>query len=98
MGDTNNSSEAMKQEIFDVIVEKMEMQDILKEIPEEKLSFDTPLLESMDPDGLALDSLSLFELLIVLEDKYGVSIPDEDIGKLISIDAIEEYIREKKAL
>lgn len=43
------------------------------------------------PD-LGVDSLDLSGILLELEEKYSVKIPDKDIGMLQSVNAIAEYL------
>ena len=47
-------------------------------------------------DDLGVDSLDLVELLMTLEDKYGVVIPDDDATSLKTISDIAEYIEANK--
>ncbi|MEU0544879.1 meromycolate extension acyl carrier protein AcpM [Nocardia sp. NPDC005978] len=41
---------------------------------------------------LEIDSLSLVEIAVQLEDKYGVSIPDEDMASLRSVGDAVAYV------
>ena len=84
---------SLEQEIFDMIVKGMEMEEEIKEMPEDKLAFDRPLFQSMDPDGLALDSLEALELVVLLKDSYGITVQDEDIHKLTSVSKIADFVR-----
>jgi acyl carrier protein len=51
-------------------------------------------------DDLGADSLDIVELIMALEDEYGIEIPDEDAEKIETVgDAIkyiEEHLAEKK--
>ena len=51
-------------------------------------------------DALGADSLDIVELIMALEDEYGIEIPDEDAEKIETVgDAIryiEEHMTEKK--
>lgn len=51
-------------------------------------------------DDLGADSLDIVELIMALEDEYGLEIPDEDAEKIETVgDAIkyiEEHIADKK--
>jgi len=44
---------------------------------------------------IGVDSLDLSGILLEIEEKFGIKIPDEDIARLETIDRIVEYIREK---
>lgn len=85
----------LEKQIFDMIVKKMKLQEIIREIPEEKLSYDTPLFESMDPDGIALDSIAALELVVLLQDNFGITIMDEDMAQLISVADIADFVRDR---
>jgi acyl carrier protein len=51
-------------------------------------------------DDLGADSLDIVELIMALEDEYGIEIPDEDAEKIETVgDAIkyiEEHLADKK--
>jgi acyl carrier protein len=48
-------------------------------------------------EGLGLDSVDALELVVLVEEKYNIQIPDEDVGKraFASIDALTDYVREE---
>lgn len=52
---------------------------------------DSPLSEQ------GIDSLDVVNVYLLLEEKFGVKIPDEDLGKVQTIDDIIEYINTKLA-
>jgi acyl carrier protein len=45
-------------------------------------------------DGLGLDSLDALELVVLVEEEFGVSIPDEEIGKraFASVAVLADFI------
>lgn len=45
-------------------------------------------------EGLGLDSIDALELVVLIEDHFHVTIPDEDVGKraFASIDALADFI------
>lgn len=43
-------------------------------------------------DDLDIDSLSMVEIAVQLEDRYGVEIPDEDLGKLRTVGDAVAYV------
>ena len=88
---------SLEQEIFDAIVERMELAEVIAELPPEKLAFDTPLFESRDPDGIALDSVDSLELVVLLQEKYGIEVEDEEMSRLVSVEKIAAFVTEKKA-
>jgi len=38
------------------------------------------------------DSLDLIELMLQIEDQYGIEIPDEEFDRLITVQDIHEYV------
>ena len=54
-----------------------------------------PASITMDPnliDDLGADSLDVVELIMSLEDTFGVSITDEDAAQLYTVQRIVEYL------
>lgn len=47
-------------------------------------------------DDLGADSLDTVELLMAFEEEFDISIPDEDIEKIITVGDAIEYIEEHK--
>jgi acyl carrier protein len=45
-------------------------------------------------DDLGADSLDLVELVMALEDEYGIEIPDEDAEKIVTVGDAMKYIKE----
>jgi len=45
-------------------------------------------------DGLGLDSIDALELVVLIEDNFHVTIPDEEVGQraFASIDALTDFI------
>ena len=74
------------------------MFDKVKELIEEKLNLEgveiTP--DSKFKEDLEVDSLDLFELVMALEDEFGVEIPTEDLEKIATVGDIIEYIESKQ--
>ena len=46
-------------------------------------------------DDLGADSLDLFELVMALEEEYGVEIPSEDLEKLLTVQDVIDYLADK---
>ena len=74
------------------------MLDKVKELIEEKLNLEgveiTP--DSKFKEDLEVDSLDLFELVMALEDEFGIEIPTEDLEKIATVGDIIEYIESKQ--
>ena len=47
-------------------------------------------------DDLGADSLDLFELVMELEEEFGIEIPSEDLEQLATIGDVAKYIEEHK--
>lgn len=53
---------------------------------------DKVLPEASFVDDLGADSLDLVELIMALEEEYGIEIPDEDAEKIITVADAINYI------
>lgn len=47
-------------------------------------------------EDLGADSLDLFELVMTLEEKYGVEIPTEDLEQIATVGDVKNYIEAHK--
>ena len=76
------------------ITEK-DIKDLMKQIDIIKDSIDSIDAEvSLIEQGI--DSLDMLNVYLLIEEKYNIKIPDEDIPKLTSIKNIVDYIKSKK--
>ena len=77
----------------------MAVADKVKSIIVEQLGVDanevTP--EASFVDDLGADSLDTVELVMALEEGFGMEIPDEDAEKITTVGQAWEYIQEKAA-
>ena len=73
------------------------MLEKLKTIIAEQLnvSEDEVKAERNFKDDLGADSLDLFELVMSLEEEYGVEIPSEDLEKILTVNDVIEYLKTK---
>lgn len=46
-------------------------------------------------EDLGADSLDLFELVMALEEEYGVEIPSEDLESIATVADVVEYLKNK---
>ncbi|EJI6961349.1 acyl carrier protein [Campylobacter jejuni] len=68
--------------------------DDVKVVVVEQLSIDADAvkMESKIIEDLGADSLDVVELIMALEEKFEVEIPDSDAEKLIKIEDVVNYI------
>jgi acyl carrier protein len=76
---------AVPEKITEIIVEQLGVK------PEEV----TP--EASFVDDLRADSLDTVELVMALEEEFGIEVPDEDAEKLTTVGDAIKYIEEKTA-
>lgn len=70
----------------------------IRKIVAENLGADeeTITLESSFKDDLNADSLDLFEMVMALEEAFGIEIPSEDLEQLGTISDVINYIESHK--
>lgn len=71
------------------------MLEKMKEMIADQLSVDEDkiTLESNFKEDLDADSLDLFELVMALEEEYGIEIPSEELESLTTVGAIIDYLK-----
>ncbi|MBQ2894170.1 MAG: acyl carrier protein [Clostridia bacterium] len=65
----------------------------------EQLNIDDPNTITMESNVIAdlhADSLDVVEMLMSLEDEFGISVPDEIANELVTVKAIVEFIESQK--
>ena len=74
-----------------------DMLEKMREIIAEKLNCDgeTIGLDTSFKDDLGADSLDLFELVMALEEEYGLEIPAEELSDVETVGDIIEYLKNK---
>jgi len=79
-------------------VHSMETFDQVKEVIVEKLGVDADKVtpEARFVEDLGADSLETVELIMGLEDKFGISISDEDAEGIRTVQAAVDYIGSKQ--
>ena len=73
------------------------MLEKVKSLIEEKLNADGVEItdETSFKEDLNADSLDLFELVMALEDEFGIEIPSEDLEQITTVGAVIEYMKSK---
>jgi acyl carrier protein len=81
--------ENLKQEVKRLIVDRLRL-----EIDPNEIDDEAPLFG----DGLGLDSIDALELVVGLEQTFGITVPDEDVGReaFASVNALTRYILENR--
>ena len=71
------------------------MLEKMKEMIADQLSVDEDkiTLESNFKDDLDADSLDLFELVMAMEEEYGIEIPSDELESLTTVGAIIDYLK-----
>lgn len=69
----------------------------VKEVIEEKLNAEGMEIteETSFKDDLNADSLDLFELVMALEDEFGIEIPSEELEQLNTVGDVLDYLKDK---
>lgn len=83
---TGMDREQLKQRLKVMIVEGLKLEDTRAE--------DIDDAAPIFVEGLGLDSIDALELVVLIEDNFRVTIPDEDAGKraFASVDALADFI------
>jgi acyl carrier protein len=78
--------EQLKQRLKVMIVEGLKLED--------KRPEDIDDAAPIFVEGLGLDSIDALELVVLIEDNFHVTIPDEEVGQraFASIDALADFI------
>ena len=73
------------------------MNEKIKEIIADQLNIelDNVTEESNFKDDLGADSLDLFNMVMALEDEYGIEIPTEDLEEITTVGAVSKYLKDK---
>lgn len=73
----------MFEEFKNLLVEKLDLND-------------ADIAETTNfKDDLGIDSLDLFDLVMELEDKYGIDIPSEDLESIATVGDMIKYLENK---
>ena len=76
----------LKHELKELLISGLRLQDMAPE----GIADDQPIFV----EGLGLDSIDALELVVLIEERFGIAIPDEEVGKkaFASINALAEFI------
>lgn len=75
----------------------MTIEERLKRIISDQIGADSSEVvpEANFIDDLGADSLDAIELVMSVEEEFGIEIPDEDAEKLFTVGDLVEYLKEK---
>ena len=76
------NSEEIFEKVKEIIVEQLGT-------PEASITMESSFL-----DDLGADSLDLVELIMALEEEFGIEIPDGDAEKVVTVGDVVSYIKE----
>ena len=73
------------------------MLEKMKEMVADQLNVDAAEItaETSFKDDLGADSLDLFEMVMAMEEEFGIEIPSEDLEKIATVKDLEEYLKAK---
>jgi len=83
--------ETLKRRLKELLISGLRLQDT----EPASIADDQPIFV----EGLGLDSIDALELVVLIEEHFGIAIPDEEVGKsaFASIAALAEYISAEQA-
>ena len=78
------AEKTIEQKVKDIIVEQL------------GVNADQVISEAKFIEDLGADSLDTVELIMALEEEFGIEVPDEEAEKLVSVGDVTRYIEENK--
>jgi acyl carrier protein len=81
----------MPTEELRTAIKEMMVENLMLKVPKEEIGDNLPLF---GPDGLGLDSIDALELVVSLEKKFGVTVPNSETARkaLATVESIAEYV------
>jgi acyl carrier protein len=72
-------------------IKEMMVENLMLKVPKEEIADDLPLF---GPNSLGLDSIDALELVVSLEKKFGVTVPNSETARtaLATVNSIAEYV------
>src|SRR4051812_49728143 len=72
-------------------IKEMMVENLMLKVSKDEIADDLPLF---GPDGLGLDSIDALELVVSLEKRFGVSVPNSETARkaLATVESIAEYV------
>ena len=73
----------MLERVAEIIKEQLNMKDV-------EIRMETSFKEDLE-----VDSLDLFELVMALEEEFGIEIASEDLDQITTVEAVIAYLKNK---
>lgn len=72
-------------------IKTMMVENLMLKVPKEQIADDLPLFR---PEGLGLDSIDALELVVSLEKRFGVTVPNSEVARqaLASVNTLHDYV------
>jgi acyl carrier protein len=72
-------------------LKEMMVENLMLKVSKDEIADDLPLF---GPEGLGLDSIDALELVVSLEKKFGVSVPNSETARqaLATVNSIHDYV------
>jgi acyl carrier protein len=72
-------------------IKEMMVENLMLKVPKEEIRDDMPLF---GPDSLGLDSIDALELVVSLEKRFGVSVPNSETARtaLATVNSMHDYV------
>jgi acyl carrier protein len=82
---------AMPEENLREAIKEMMVENLMLKVSKEEIADDLPLF---GPNGLGLDSIDALELVVSLEKKFGVSVPNSETARqaLATVNSLHDYV------
>ncbi len=83
--------EDLKAKLKELLITGLRLQDVAPS----GIADDQPIFV----EGLGLDSIDALELVVLIEEQFGIAIPDEEVGKKAfgSINALADFVAAERS-
>jgi acyl carrier protein len=78
------ADKTIEQKVKDIIVKELDV------------NAEQVVQEAKFIEDLGADSLATVELIMALEEEFGIEVPDEEAEKLVSVGDVTRYVEENK--
>lgn len=86
--------ENLEEQVLNLIINRLELEDI----DPNEIDYDDAIFASYDDTGkgLQLDSVDALEIVVGLNEEFGIKVSDENMAVFRSINSIAQFIRDEK--